>query len=60
MVAVHGYEMTIWPVLIDSKPEYLSAYGRAGSLLAIPLGTHTILERLRIWLQPLTTRPPVA
>jgi lipopolysaccharide/colanic/teichoic acid biosynthesis glycosyltransferase len=51
--------MKIWPVLLDSQPTYLSGRGRSGSLLLIPLGTHTLIEQLRAWLEPLTGHAPL-
>jgi len=49
--------MRIWPVVIDSNPAYLG--GRRGSLLIAPLGAHTVIEHLRMWLQSVTERAPL-
>jgi lipopolysaccharide/colanic/teichoic acid biosynthesis glycosyltransferase len=51
--------MRIWPVFLDSHPAYLSGRGRGGSLLLVPLGTHTLIEHLQSWVQPVTERPPL-
>src|SRR5688572_7825901 len=51
--------MRIWPVLLDSQPAYLSGRGRSGSLLLLPLGTHTLIEHLCGWLGPLTGHAPL-
>lgn len=51
--------MRIRPVLLDSRPSYLGSSGRNGSLLLVPFGTHTLIEHLRAWLEPVTRDDPL-
>lgn len=51
--------MKIWPVLLDSQPACLTGRGRSGSLLLAPLGASTLLEYLRVCLEPVTRNAPV-
>src|SRR5215204_701721 len=49
--------MTIWPVFLDSQPEYL--VGRDSSLLLAPLGARTVVEHLQRCLVPVTRHAPL-
>lgn len=51
--------MRVWPVFIDSHPEYLGDHGRSASLLLSPLGTRTVIEHLGTWVEPITERAPI-
>jgi lipopolysaccharide/colanic/teichoic acid biosynthesis glycosyltransferase len=51
--------MKIWPILLDAQPSYLGERGCSRSLLLAPLGTHTLIEHLRAWLESLTDRAPL-
>lgn len=42
--------MSLVPILIDSKPEYLAREEGAQSLLTLPVGTGTLLQAARGWL----------
>jgi hypothetical protein len=59
LVAFSGDAMKIRPILLDSRPEYFGSRGRRASLLLAPLGTHTLIEHLRVWLEPLTREAPI-
>lgn len=50
--------MWIFPVIIDSRPAFLPP-GDGGSLLLAPLGTGTVLDRLRDGLRAVTQAPPI-
>jgi lipopolysaccharide/colanic/teichoic acid biosynthesis glycosyltransferase len=50
--------MRIWPVILDSQPEYLK--GTVGpSILLAPIGTSTLVEHLLSALGPISGNPPV-
>jgi lipopolysaccharide/colanic/teichoic acid biosynthesis glycosyltransferase len=51
--------MSLWPVLLDSRPAYASSEGRGASLLLAPMGTTSLLEHLVGLLTPTTVNPPV-
>lgn len=51
--------MRIRPVLLDSRPTFFRPGGRNESLLLVPFGTHTLLEYLRAWLEPVTRDVPL-
>jgi lipopolysaccharide/colanic/teichoic acid biosynthesis glycosyltransferase len=51
--------MRIWPVILDSKPNYLHERDRRASLLTAPLGFQSVLEYLMKALAPITENPPI-
>ena len=51
--------MSLWPVLLDSRPAYAGGNGRGTSLLLAPMGTTSLLEHLVGLLTPTTVNPPV-
>ena len=51
--------MSLWPVLLDSRPAYASTEGRGASLLLAPMGTTSLLEHLVGLLAPTTMNAPV-
>ena len=51
--------MSLWPVLLDSRPAYAGSEGRGASLLLAPMGTTSLLEHLVALLGPTTVNPPV-
>ncbi len=53
--------MRIWPVILDSQPEYLRGRGRSRSLLLAPVGRSTLVEHLlRSLSSPAENAPVVA
>jgi lipopolysaccharide/colanic/teichoic acid biosynthesis glycosyltransferase len=50
--------MSVFPILIDSRPAYLEALDVSSSLLTLPLGTTTIGRRLSARLLETTRRKP--
>lgn len=50
--------MRIWPVIIDSHPDYLGRHDD-GSLLLAPLGGSIVASHVRGWLGSATRNPPV-
>jgi len=59
MVALSGIPMRIWPVILDSKPNYLHERDPRASLLTAPLGVQSVLEYLLSALAPITENSPV-
>jgi lipopolysaccharide/colanic/teichoic acid biosynthesis glycosyltransferase len=59
VVAIPGSTVRIWPVLLDSRPEYLRLAGADASLLLAPLGTGLVIDYLRAALQPITRNAPI-
>jgi hypothetical protein len=51
--------MSLWPILLDSRPAYAGSEGRGASLLLAPLGTTSLLEHLVGLLGPTTVNPPI-
>lgn len=49
-------DVRIWPLVIDSQPAYLERASRR-SLLALPLGTATVFDRVREGIVPITPNP---
>jgi lipopolysaccharide/colanic/teichoic acid biosynthesis glycosyltransferase len=49
--------MWVFPLLLDSRPRFLSSTG--GSLLLAPVGTGTVLSHLRSRLSAVTQAPPL-
>jgi hypothetical protein len=49
--------MWVFPLLLDSRPEFVGSSG--GSLLLAPVGTGTVLSHLRSRLSAVTQAPPV-
>jgi len=51
--------VNIYPILIDSRPSYLSGRGRTASLLLVPFGTGTLIGHLISRLPVVTQRLPL-
>jgi lipopolysaccharide/colanic/teichoic acid biosynthesis glycosyltransferase len=51
--------MSLWPVLLDSRPAYARSEGRGTSLLLAPMGTTSLLEHLVGLLRPTTVNSPI-
>ena len=49
--------MRIWPLIIDSQPEYLE-HARHHTLLSLPLGTRTVFTRVRDSIAQITPNAP--
>lgn len=49
--------MRIWPLIIDSQPEYLE-HARPQTLLSLPLGTRTVYARVRETISKITPNAP--
>lgn len=49
--------MRIWPLIIDSHPDYLG-HARQHTLLSLPLGTRTVFARVREGISKITPNAP--
>ena len=50
--------MRVWPVLLDSTPDYMSGFAHHGSLLSTPLGAELLVSRLCRQLRAVTPVSP--
>jgi len=51
--------MRVWPIIIDSQPEYLDGTGRGASLLLAPFGTSVLVEYVASAIRLVTENGPI-